>query len=205
MATISITRVNTGDTIQASDHNNMANIVETAINGGIEDVNIKAGANIALSKLASGGATSGQVMQWSGSTWAPADAASTTLGVVAEDVSTSNFGTYTTEQTVHSFSFTAVADRKYRITWTGTLFSNEGEALDTLRLKLDGTTINSGSFLTSGSAAVSFTLIAYAEPSAGSRTVTATVGRATGTVGHTMGGSATSPRTVLVEDIGEAS
>lgn len=71
MTLITTTDVQNGTLTDASVMNANFGAIKTVVNGNIDNSNISASAAIALSKLAQGGASSGQAMIWNGSAWAP--------------------------------------------------------------------------------------------------------------------------------------
>jgi hypothetical protein len=71
MGTINLTDPQAGTQIVASLVTNNNTALETAINGGLDETNFASGAIYTLTKLKQGGGTTGQVLAWSGSAWAP--------------------------------------------------------------------------------------------------------------------------------------
>lgn len=81
MATIALTRVSAGQEVLAATPNNNCTTLESAINGGLDETNFAAGDIYTPNKIKQAAATSGQVLAWNGTDWAPATVAGALLAV----------------------------------------------------------------------------------------------------------------------------
>jgi hypothetical protein len=127
-------------------------------------------------------------------------------GIVALSLITSNANILNAETTFTSVSFTAVADRYYRISWFSGQIQNASSSVNNFYLRettATGTVIQQGlQFLSSGEGHL-FQLSVVKTFSAGAQSIFARFDQNAGSA-TVMTSSATRPSFLMVEDIGPA-
>lgn len=128
-------------------------------------------------------------------------------GIMALSNQTANWTIANAESTRTSVTFTAVANRYYRVSWYEPDLSNGNASVNNLYFRLDnattGTIIGTTRLYMIAGDATPLSLSVVATFSAGSRTIYAR-GDENAATGTTAAASATKPAYLMVEDLGPA-
>ncbi len=126
-------------------------------------------------------------------------------GVIAQATVTANQGPLTavTPVTGATVTITAVAGRRYRISWESQASFDAADGVALFQLLKDGSMVQQMPWHLRVAAVGGGALIEYHDaPTAGSHTYSISIGRGAGTGNLTMGATATQPSTLTVTDVG---
>ena len=193
MTNVTINNISDGTTADASDINTPLNTIVDAINGNLDNDNIKAGAGIDGSKLADNSISSGKLA-----------AGAVLLG---SSKKTSSQGSITTTETdVTSLTVTAnvpTGGRSVKVTCFASVTSTVLNDAIKMRFYEDSTLIGSSQVIQVGGVGYTqqINFVMTTTPTAGSHTYKATVFRNAGTGTISVNGSSTEPSIILVEAV----